>query len=393
MRQRAARPTHRFSAAAVATVLVVAVLFSGTGASAQTVESLRARAERIANELEQLERRSSQLDEQYLALGEELEELEAERAEKQAAVDEARKLVDRTRSEATGYLVEAYIGAGTSTAAALRTTDVNSAVNQRALLEILRGDRSLLADDMDVSRQDLEQRVAELEQAEREMDARRAEQQKIVEEIEKSVSEHQRLLDGANAELQQAIEAERQRREEEAARRAAAAAAAQAQRAEQAQRRARTTTTDAPRSTRSTTTAPSASGPAAPQVGVPLPVAAPNGRAAGAIAAARSMLGTPYRWAGSSPATGFDCSGLLLWAWAQVGVSLPRTSRGMYAGTQRISESQLQPGDLVFYGSPVYHVGMYVGGGQMIHSPRTGDVVKIAPIHRGFGNPSGYGRI
>src|SRR5690606_20413144 len=110
MRQRAARPTHRFSAAAVATVLVVAVLFSGTGASAQTVESLRARAERIANELEQLERRSSQLDEQYLALGEELEELEAERAEKQAAVDEARKVVDRTRSEATGYLVEAYIG-------------------------------------------------------------------------------------------------------------------------------------------------------------------------------------------------------------------------------------------------------------------------------------------
>lgn len=105
------------------------------------------------------------------------------------------------------------------------------------------------------------------------------------------------------------------------------------------------------------------------------------------------MLGTPYRWAGSSPSTGFDCSGLLVWAWAQVGVSLPRTSRSMYASTQRISESQLQPGDLVFYGNPVYHVGMYVGGGQMIHSPRTGDVVKIAPIHRGFGNPVGYGRI
>ena len=162
MRPRAARPTHRISAAAVAIILVVAVLFSGTGASAQTVESLRARAERIANELEALERRSSELDEQYLALGEELEQLEAERAEKQAGVDEARKLVEQTRSQATGYLVEAYIGAGASNAAALRTTDVNSAVNQRALLEILRGDRSLLADDMDVSRQDLETRGAEL---------------------------------------------------------------------------------------------------------------------------------------------------------------------------------------------------------------------------------------
>jgi cell wall-associated NlpC family hydrolase len=378
--------------------LVIAVLFSGTGASAQTVESLRARADRIANELEQLERRSSELDEQYLVLSEELEQLEAERAEKQAAVDEARELVDRTRSEATGYLVEAYIGAGASNAAALRTTDVNSAVNQRALLEIVRGDRELLADDIDVGRQDLEARVAELDAAERDLDARRAEQQEVVEEIERSVAEHERLLDGANSELQGAIEAERRRREEQAAQRAAAAAAAQAERAQQAERQARTTTTQAQRSSRgerSTTTAPPRSAPPAPAppADVPLPVSGPNGRAAGAIAAARSVLGTPYRWAGSSPSTGFDCSGLMSWAWSQVGVSLPRTSRGMFAGTQRISASQLQPGDLVFYGSPVHHVGMYVGGGQMIHSPRTGDVVKIAPIHRGFGNPSGYGRI
>lgn len=104
------------------------------------------------------------------------------------------------------------------------------------------------------------------------------------------------------------------------------------------------------------------------------------------------MLGTPYRWAGSSPG-GFDCSGLMLWSWAQVGVSLPRTSGSQYAGTQRISAAQLQPGDLVFFGSPIHHVGMYVGGGQMVHSPRTGDVVKISPIHRGFGSPSGYGRV
>ncbi len=113
-----------------------------------------------------------------------------------------------------------------------------------------------------------------------------------------------------------------------------------------------------------------------------LDTAAIRSRAAGAIAAARSVLGTPYRWAGSSPSTGFDCSGLLSWAWAQVGVSLPRTSRGMYAGTQRISASQLQPGDLVFYGSPVHHVGIYVGGNTMVHAPRTGDHVRMASIDR-----------
>lgn len=103
-----------------------------------------------------------------------------------------------------------------------------------------------------------------------------------------------------------------------------------------------------------------------------------------------SRLGTPYRWGGTTPA-GFDCSGLMLWSWAQAGVSLPRTSGAQRAYTQRISAAQLQPGDLVFTGNPVYHVGMYIGGGQMIHSPHTGDVVKVSAVRSG-GSVS-YGRI
>lgn len=426
MRLGANRPTHRVSALVVAAILVAAVTFSGTGASAQNVESLRARAQRISQELDDLERRASELDEQYLQIEEQLQELESERGEQQRAVTEAEAAVERTRAEAAGYLVEAYIGAGSHDRRSLGSTDVNAAVNQRALLEIVRGDRQMLADEMDVSRQDLAARVAELERSERQLDERRAEQEDVAAQIESAVSEHRRLLDGANAELRAAIEAERQRREAEAAaaaqrqREEAAARAAEARREAEraaAQRSAPATTAQqpvasppargnngspgrapaprpsAPRPTAPRPTAPRAPAPRPPAPDSQLPVSAPNSRAAGAISAARSMLGTPYRWAGTSPSTGFDCSGLLVWSWSQVGVSLPRTSRGMYSGTQRISESQLQPGDLVFYGSPVYHVGMYVGGGQMVHSPRTGDVVKIAPIHRGFGNPSGYGRI
>jgi cell wall-associated NlpC family hydrolase len=99
-----------------------------------------------------------------------------------------------------------------------------------------------------------------------------------------------------------------------------------------------------------------------------------------------------YRYGGSSPSTGFDCSGLMMWSWAQVGVGLPRTSRAQFASTQRISMSQIQPGDLVFYGSPVYHVGMYVGGGMMIDSPSTGKAVSIRPV--GYvGRVSGVGRV
>ncbi len=111
-----------------------------------------------------------------------------------------------------------------------------------------------------------------------------------------------------------------------------------------------------------------------------------------AIAAARSRLGDPYVWGGSSPG-GFDCSGLMYWSFARAGVSLPRTSRAQYSDTMRISRSQLLPGDLVFYGMPVYHVGMYVGDGVMIHSRRTGEPVQYGAIQRIGVTPSAYGRV
>ena len=110
-----------------------------------------------------------------------------------------------------------------------------------------------------------------------------------------------------------------------------------------------------------------------------------------AMAAAGSVIGHPYRWGGAAPG-GFDCSGLVRWSFAQAGIDLPHSSRAQRNATMHISESELLPGDLVFYGSPVYHVGIYVGGGQIIHAPRSGDVVKYAPIHRGV-TPSSFGRV
>jgi cell wall-associated NlpC family hydrolase len=81
----------------------------------------------------------------------------------------------------------------------------------------------------------------------------------------------------------------------------------------------------------------------------------------------------------------------MMWSWAQVGVSLPRTSGAQRSATQRITADHLLPGDLVFTGNPVSHVGMYIGGGQMVHSPHTGDVVKVSPVRTG--NSISYGRV
>jgi peptidoglycan DL-endopeptidase CwlO len=107
--------------------------------------------------------------------------------------------------------------------------------------------------------------------------------------------------------------------------------------------------------------------------------AAPSGRAAAALAAARSALGKPYVWGANGP-SGFDCSGLMQWAWAQAGVSLPRTSQAQAHAGRRVPLSEARPGDIVTYHSDASHVGMYVGDGQVIHAPYPGAPVRYDPV-------------
>jgi peptidoglycan DL-endopeptidase CwlO len=131
-------------------------------------------------------------------------------------------------------------------------------------------------------------------------------------------------------------------------------------------------------------TRPAPSPSATASTPAPAPASAPasvpvSGRASVAVATARAQLGKPYVWAASGP-DAFDCSGLTMFSWAAAGVSLPHSAAMQYNSAPHVSRSQLQPGDLVFFGSPAYHVGIYVGGGMMIHAPQTGDVVKYASI-------------
>jgi cell wall-associated NlpC family hydrolase len=106
-----------------------------------------------------------------------------------------------------------------------------------------------------------------------------------------------------------------------------------------------------------------------------------SGRASVAVQAAYAQLGKPYEWGASGP-NSFDCSGLTMWAWGKAGVSLPHSSQAQYSGGRHVSRGDLQPGDLVFFGSPIHHVGIYIGGGRMISAPHSGDVVKIQDAFR-----------
>jgi cell wall-associated NlpC family hydrolase len=104
-----------------------------------------------------------------------------------------------------------------------------------------------------------------------------------------------------------------------------------------------------------------------------------SSQGAAAVHWAESALGRPYLWAASGPDR-FDCSGLVMWAYDHVGVRLPHSSRAQIGYGSRVSKDNLQPGDLVFFGSPIHHVGMYVGGGDFIEAPGTGGHVQISTL-------------
>jgi len=107
-----------------------------------------------------------------------------------------------------------------------------------------------------------------------------------------------------------------------------------------------------------------------------------------AAAAARSKQGSPYVYGAAGP-NAFDCSGLTYWAWAQAGVRIPRTSLGQ-AGLRSVPLSQLRPGDLVTYYSPVHHVAMYIGNGQVIHASTPSRPVYITTVNGAGPNPTGH---
>ena len=104
-----------------------------------------------------------------------------------------------------------------------------------------------------------------------------------------------------------------------------------------------------------------------------------SGRAAIAVRTAYAKLGDPYVYGGSGPSV-FDCSGLTMYAWRAAGVYLPHSASAQYGYGRHVSRSELQPGDLVFFYSPISHVGIYIGGGRVIHAPYPGRSVEIAPL-------------
>jgi cell wall-associated NlpC family hydrolase len=123
-----------------------------------------------------------------------------------------------------------------------------------------------------------------------------------------------------------------------------------------------------------------ASAPGGPPVAAPAVVVAPNAAAQRVVDTALAQQGKPYVWAAAGPGS-FDCSGLSQFAYRAAGLALPHSSSGQSRLGRPVAKADLRPGDLIFFYSPVGHVGIYIGGGKMVHAPTSGDVVRVADVN------------
>lgn len=242
-----------------------------------------------------------------------------------------------------------------------------------AISQILKSDTDLM-DGLNEKQQALEEAEEklhkELDQLKKNEAELASEQKKIEEdkkEIEKELTNSKDLLQSQEAKLAQ--------QELEAQRALEAQKALEAQQVQEAQQSPATQQIQQQSQNSQQSTSVKKAAPTTPKVSAVKQTTSAS--ASNIIATAKQYLGVPYVWGGSTP-RGFDCSGFTSYVFRANGISLPRVSRDQQNVGTRISPSQVQPGDLVFNGSPAYHVGIYIGGGQYIHAPQTGDVVKIA---------------
>jgi len=337
-------------------LLALAVLpLAGPATPAPPIETKEAEARQVLAQIQELDSGLEHVIEAYNSAQVELDKIVAAQKLNEKRLKIARSNLGAAQGTLEGRLVQLYQNGSPDL--------VEIILGSSSLDEILDGiDTASRVSDQDAQilgevrkfREEIKRREAELEQARSRQEEVVAERAAKRREIEATLAKRQALLASIKDQIAELKAAERRRQ----ARLEAAARARVSQ----------------------------------PQPSTPSPqgsTGAPPSKYGGVVGIAMQYLGTPYRWGGSSPSTGFDCSGFVMYVFSRVGVSLPRTVSTQYAVGVAVSRSELQPGDLVFFNN-LGHDGIYIGGNQFIHSPHTGDVVKISSI-TGYYSSNYYG--
>src|SRR3990170_4989192 len=342
MRGTQRRLVARFAAAAL--IVLSASLgsagLSSAAPSRQEVEEAKAR-------LDALNREFSLLVEEFNQARLRLQEIQARLDEVKAEANRARATADRAVASLNASAARAYQGVGTRFSVLFDATSLADFSDRLEFIGSMAQADADLAAEAERAGQEARWTADELRAAVEERETVLADLASKRDQIQEGIAEAKELFETLDRKYREAV----------AARQAARQAALEA--AQQEVRGGGTVADPSP---------------------IP-PPPAPNGNVQAVLDAAYSMIGTPYRLGGSSPETGFDCSGFTMWSWAHAGVSFPHSSAAQYAALPHVARADLQPGDLVFFYNPISHVGIYVGGGRMIDSPRTGTVVQVRPIY------------
>jgi len=388
----APQPTVRAALSIVAAASGLVALFAAVGAGASpSIQEKRAQAQAILEQVQQLDGEVGDASERWNGANYKLGLIGDELSSARVDLVRARRGVKTSQARVAARLREIYVNGEPAGAVEV----LLGAKSLQEIVDVLDATKRVTAQDTRIAKELKTYRTQAAKRKEQLIQAR-AQQAHVVQQraaeraaIEAKLAQRRQLLSSVQAEVQQLVaqeqarqaalrrQAEQRQAAAAAARRQSAATAARQQAAQEGSLNAETASTDAA----APAADPVASSDAYPFSDPVIPVAPPAeaGRAAQVVSIAMQYLGIPYVWGAASPAAGFDCSGLTMYVFNQVGVSLPHYAAAQYGMGVAVSKDQLEPGDLVFFRG-LGHMGMYIGGGSFIHAPHTGDVVKISSL-------------
>jgi cell wall-associated NlpC family hydrolase len=371
--------------ALIALLAPVAVIAPARADTQGDIAATTAQAKRIEAAIEASNERIDVLDEQFNQTNVRIGQANAGISDAEGQIGAARRDMEKLRVVLQGRAAELYTQAGArSPIPEFDATNVRDLGTIQTYSDVAASHDTSALDALDAARVVLHQHEVDLKHA---RDAAQSEAKALASQrsaIVDAQSQQQQLLAKVKGHLAQLVQqqAAENERAAEAAARAAMIRQANAAAAARANTANDTTTAGTNNGNAPTTSGGPSFNPApAPSAPNGAQAPAPNPEAQVAVNTARAQLGKPYVYAGSGPNV-FDCSGLTMFAWAAAGVGLPHSAEMQYDSLPHVDINSLVPGDLVFYGSPIHHVGMFVGGGTMIEAPHTGAVVRYSSIYR-----------
>jgi cell wall-associated NlpC family hydrolase len=374
---------------AIVVALVVPAMISST-ASAVTVDQQEKRVEEIVDMLERLEERANQLGEDYVEAIDSKNQLDGEIGEAEERVAEKEAEIGELRSDLGEMAQRSFVGGGSVPLGPLfeDVSNLNDALKREELARVALNAGNASTDELHALVTELDDEKQELSSKREQVEQLAASLTTAQAETESLTTEYTQARADAEAKLGQLIAEEEQRRARESARLLQQQVAASQSQATSGGSGGGSTQSVAGGGGVAVSSGGSAAAPAAAA-----PVAAApavSSRSGRAVQAALGQQGVPYRYATSNPGVSFDCSGLTAYAWGQAGVYLPHQSRSQYASVPHVPKAQAQPGDLIFFYSPISHVSIYLGNGMQVHAPNTGSHVKTGSVN--WGKVVGVGR-